>query len=123
MEFSLEIFQSIMEGFAKEVVDYRLCTEPATMMFCQNIFIWFGTFIRRAHHFPGTEGKEQGLPDGLFNQVQSVARAPGFENVKMEDIPQVVQNPEIARRAPKKKPRTIEDTCEDFQIIPLQTSW
>jgi hypothetical protein len=118
-EFSLETFQSIMEGFAKEVVDYRLCTEPATLMFCQNIFIWLGTFIRRAHHFPGEEGKEQCLPKGLFNRIKLVARASSFKDVKVEDIPRVMQKPAIARRAPKKKPKTIEETCEDFEILPL----
>ncbi|KAI5795227.1 hypothetical protein EDC01DRAFT_629965 [Geopyxis carbonaria] len=111
--FSLEKFHAIMD-FGHDTLDYTKITDQPTMELIQNLFTYFGAYVRRADLFPSTEGKLLNLEQGLFTRVKLLARSPDFDHIKVSDIPLAIAKPEVAKRTPRRKVKDIKESHPGF---------
>ncbi|KAI5789160.1 hypothetical protein EDC01DRAFT_631205 [Geopyxis carbonaria] len=100
--------------FGHDTLDYTKITDQPTMELIQNLFTYFGAYVRRADLFPSTEGKLLNLEQGLFTRVKLLARSPDFDHIKVSDIPLAIAKPEVAKRTPRRKVKDIKESHPGF---------
>ncbi|KAF8248094.1 hypothetical protein K440DRAFT_642800 [Wilcoxina mikolae CBS 423.85] len=95
------------------------CTEPDQLLLVQNLYVWFGVYLRRAYHFPGTEGKISALDKEVFECICKVSRAQEFDYIKPDDLTKSTPKPETARRAKRNRPKSILEHLKGFTVCPV----